>query len=196
MPVNVEPTLDIPIPDLSGRIAEPEIGDVVRVKANTAMIMQELGAGIVMTEDDATKAASLFNALDKKRSKEQKQEAEKEVDNPGTALAMAGYLSAYDRQIVQDKVQLRSVITNRLLEISQCGDTKHELKSLELLGKACDLFTERSEITITHKNSAELQEAIREKIKILMQMNTIDVTPKSERLTNSLDSTVDDATTD
>jgi len=57
---------------------------------------------------------------------------------------------------------------------------------LELLGKACDLFTERSEITITHKNSEELQEAIREKIRLLMEMNTIDVTPTSERLTNEL----------
>jgi hypothetical protein len=57
------------------------------------------------------------------------------------------------------------------------------------------LFTERSEITITHKNSAELQEAIREKIRVLMQMNTIDVTPKSERLTNSLD-TIDEQAAD
>lgn len=188
MPVNVEPTLNVPLPDTLGRHPEMDHADDIRVKANTAMIMQELGSGIEMTGDDIDKATSLFNSLGKKRTKEQKQEEKSAISTPGTALAMAGYLSQYDQQIVQDKVQLRSVITNRLLEISQCGDVKHELKSLELLGKACDLFTERSEITITHKNSAELQEAIREKIRVLMQMNTIDVTPKSERLTNSLDS--------
>ena len=40
-----------------------------------------------------------------------------------------------------------------------------------------------------------LQEAIKEKIRILMQMNTIDATPKAEILVNSLDLTIDDANT-
>jgi hypothetical protein len=48
--------------------------DDIRVKANTAMIMQELGSGIEMTGDDIDKATTLFNSLGKKRTKEEKEE--------------------------------------------------------------------------------------------------------------------------
>jgi hypothetical protein len=71
--------------------------------------------------------------------------------------------------------------------MSQDDDQKIAIKAVELIGKASDLFTEHQEITITHKNSIELQEAIREKIRLLMEMNTIDITPKAEKLIDSLD---------
>jgi hypothetical protein len=186
MPVNVEPTLNHPVPDWALPQKLEDHDNKVRVKANTALLLEELGSGYEMTPEDNEKAKDLFNKLEEKKTPQERKDELEAMDEPGTALAMASYLSAYDRQLVEDKIQLRTVVTNRLIEISQCGDTRHELKSLELLGKACDLFTERSEITITHKNSEELQEAIREKIRLLMEMNTIDVTPTSERLTNEL----------
>ena len=71
--------------------------------------------------------------------------------------------------------------------MSQDDDQKIAIKAIELIGKASDLFTEHQEITITHKNSAELQDAIREKIRLLMQMNTIDITPQPEKLENTID---------
>jgi hypothetical protein len=71
--------------------------------------------------------------------------------------------------------------------MSQDDDQKIAIKAIELIGKASDLFTEHQEITITHKNSAELQDAIREKIRLLMQMNTIDITPEPEKLENTID---------
>jgi hypothetical protein len=41
-----------------------------------------------------------------------------------------------------------------LLEIADCGDAKHELKAIEMLGKHSDiaLFKERSEITINYNS--------------------------------------------
>ena len=71
--------------------------------------------------------------------------------------------------------------------MSQDDDQKIAIKAVELIGKASDLFTDHQEITITHKNSAELQEEIRKRIKQLMEMNTIDITPKAKKLTKSLD---------
>ena len=47
---------------------------------------------------------------------------------------------------------------------------KNELKAAELLGKAGDLFTDKAEITITHKSSDELKDALRQRIEMLMQM--------------------------
>jgi hypothetical protein len=65
------------------------------------------------------------------------------------------------------------------MEIADCGDIKHELRALELLGKHSDigLFTERSEITINHKTSESLENAIKERIKRLLNADIIDVTP-------------------
>jgi hypothetical protein len=65
------------------------------------------------------------------------------------------------------------------------------LKALELLGKASDLFTERSEITITHKTSDELKAAIKARIQLLMQNPMKTVETPSERRLKSLEDVVD-----
>ena len=127
----------------------------------------------------------LLEIIDKEKVKE-------EMRDPAVAYQLGQYLSEYEKQVIQDKVQVRTVVMNRLMQISQDEDNKVALKALELLGKASDLFTERSEITITHQSSAELKEALREKIRVLMQMNTIDATPKSVKLTNQLNDEITD----
>jgi hypothetical protein len=189
MPVNVEPTLDKPIPTM----AYPERGEdeVARAKiaGNTALILEELGAPFDMTAADHAKAIEMFNTMGKKKEPTKQEE---NLKNPGFAVSLYRYINDYERQIVQDKVQVRTIVTNRLMEISEHEDPKVALKALELLGKASDLFVEHSEITITHRNSTELKDAIKEKIKALMQMNAIDVIPTSERLANLLDDDNDD----
>jgi hypothetical protein len=66
-----------------------------------------------------------------------------------------------------------------LVQIADCGDTKAELKALELLGKISDvgLFTERSEITVHHTNSKSLEDSIRERVKRLLNSDVTDITP-------------------
>lgn len=83
-------------------------------------------------------------------------------------------LERYDQQVIQDNDQLRTYITNRLLEISQCGSTKEELKALELLGKSSDvsLFSEKTEINITHTTSATLEDTIKNKLQRLLAERT------------------------
>ena len=87
--------------------------------------------------------------------------------DPVIAYQLGQYLSEYEKQVIQDKVQVRTVVMNRLMQISQDEDNKVALKALELLGKASDLFVEHSEITITHKNSNELKEAITEQTALI-----------------------------
>lgn len=90
---------------------------------------------------------------------------------------LSALLNEYDKQVVQDAAQLRTYITNRLIEISNCGQTKDELRALELLGKISDigLFTEKSEITVTHTTSASLEHAIKDKINRLLGKTEIDI---------------------
>jgi hypothetical protein len=53
------------------------------------------------------------------------------------------------------------------------------LKALELLGKHSDigLFTERSEITINYKTPEDLESAIKDRVKRLLNAEVIDITP-------------------
>jgi hypothetical protein len=83
---------------------------------------------------------------------------------------------------------VRTALTNKLLEIADCGDIKHELRAIELLGKHVDigLFTERSEININYKDPESLEKAIKERVKRLLNADVIDITPVGRDLDEEL----------
>jgi len=93
------------------------------------------------------------------------------------ALKLAALLNEYDKQIVQDSIQLRTYITNKLLEISNCGNTKDELRALELLGKHSDvgLFVEKTEISVVNTTPAALEHAIKDKINRLLGYANVEI---------------------
>jgi hypothetical protein len=177
MQIPIEPNLDIAVPVN----AYPQSGDNyeerLKIAGNTALMLSELGLDDDISDDEADQAAQMIAALkpaERKKSPATKEES-KALQRTGVALKLSAYLSEYEKQVVADKVQVRTIVVNRLMEISQDDDNKVALKALELLGKASDLFTERSEITITHKTSDELKQAIKARIQLLMQnpMKTI-----------------------
>lgn len=93
------------------------------------------------------------------------------IYSSATALKLAAILSEYDKQIVRDAVQLRNYITNKLISISDSGNTRDELRALELLGKISDigLFIEKSEVKVTHTASTELENTLRGKIEKILK---------------------------
>ena len=172
--INVEPTKDKPVPfDLSSE--EPEhIKEKMIVAGNAALLLNQLGMPLEMDPDDAAKAEELFRQAGKPNKK---QAVKKELMNGGVAATLRTIIAKYDSPVFGDVVQARQFITAKLVELATCGDTKIEIKALELLGKHSDIgvFTERSEITITHKNSADLEAEIKERIKRLLVGGATDV---------------------
>jgi hypothetical protein len=188
MQIPIEPNLDTPVP--TG--AFPQSGDTyeerLKIAGNTALLLSELGMDDDLSEEEAVAAAQMMAKLkpgELKPSKPSKEE-KKALQRTGVALKIGAYLSEYEKQVVDDKVQVRTIVVNRLMEISQTDDDKVALKALELLGKASDLFTERSEITITHKTSDELKAAIKERIQLLMQNPMKTIPTQNERRLASL----------
>jgi hypothetical protein len=100
-----------------------------------------------------------------------------DIYTSAVAAKLAGLLNEYDRQIVRDAVQLRTYITNRLIEISNCGNSKDELRALELLGKISDvgLFVEKSEITVVATTSAAIEHSIKDKINRLLGQHNLEI---------------------
>ena len=181
MQIPVEPNLDKPIPIN----AKPQTGSTyeerLKVAGNTAMLLKELGVDDDLSPEEDAQAKEMIARLKPADGKPSvPSPEEKGLKNVSVALKIGGYLNEYEKQIVADKIQVRTVVVNRLMEISQDDDNKIALKALELLGKASDLFTERSEITITHKTSDELKVAIKERIAQLMQMQKLDNKSKTE----------------
>ena len=181
MQIPVEPNLDKPIPV----VAQPQKGETLeqraKIAANTAMALRELGFEEEITEEDQAKAKEMFEKIEPgKETRTQPAKEEAALKQTGVALALSGYINEYEKQIVADKVQVRTIVVNRLMEISKDEDNKVALKALELLGKASDLFTDRSEITITHQTSDELKAAIKERINQLMQATQIQAKTKTE----------------
>ena len=191
MQIPVEPNLDRPIPVQ----AQPEKGrtyeDRLKVAGNTAMLLNELGVEDDLSPEEKEKARQMIAKLKPADDKSSPPtEEEKDLKNYNVALAIGNYLNEYEKQIVADKVQVRTVVVNRLMEISQDNDNKVALKALELLGKASDLFTERSEITITHQTSDELKAAIKERIKLLMQTQQLNTKTKAQKQLEVIDADI------
>ena len=152
----------------------------MKIAGNTALLLKELGVDENVTPEEEEQAKAMFAKLDEADKNTNPAKEEKVMNNVGVAMKLGGYISEYEKQVVADKIQVRTIVVNRLMEISQDEDNKTALKALELLGKASDLFTERAEITITHQTSDELKAAIKERINQLMQMQKLDNKSKTE----------------
>lgn len=168
--IKLEPTSDIPVPfDVSEESPKTQ-KDAIAVAANTADFIKELGGGIDFNEKDGRQVVDLVTKAAK---------TPKHIKSPGQAAAALAILKKYDFQAIADAQQARNLITNKLIELADCGDLKIEIKALELLGKHSDIgiFTERSEITVHHTTSQSLENSIKERIKRLLHSDIVDITP-------------------
>ena len=170
--IDVEPTADYPLPfDLSDE--EPKThADGVAIAVNTIDLMEQLGASIDYSNADLEKAKDLITGLDKPNTP-------RSINVPAEAKAAQHLIKRFDFQAFGDVHQARNFVTNKLVQLADCGDIKVELKALELLGKHSDigLFTERSEITVKHTTSEALEKSIKDRIKRLLNADVTDVTP-------------------
>lgn len=188
MTIELQPTSDVPLPKDFGDEVGASLQENARVAASTAALMAELDMPFEMTEEDEKLAHDLFKQVDaKKRKTTPDQYNPASLYQGNVALKLSALLNEYDQRVVLDATQARTYITNRLLEISSCGDARYELKAIELLGKLSDVgaFTEKSEVTITHRTSDDLKSAIADKINRLLAAqaaNTIDITPEHNSL--------------
>jgi hypothetical protein len=180
MTINIEPTKDIPPPYDMADVETSSFAEELAVVANTQDLLDQLGPPPEITQEDAVKTASLLDKAVKTQDKSA-------LSSPPVAFAAREFLRVYSARIAAEMSDVRAALTNKLLELANCGDPRFELKALELLGKHSDiaLFTERSEVTVTYKNSNDLEDAIKERVKRLL--NARDITPEHTVNADNLD---------
>ena len=180
MAITIIPTTNKPLPD-DFDSEEPTI-DAIRIKvaAATMKVLNEAGANIPVSSSEKKEAEALFKNFTNPETTDKITTAQnKSLSVPATVQHLYAMLSDYDHQVVQEAVQLRRFITNKLIEDAGLADPRHRLKALELLGKISDvgLFAEKTEITVKNLTNEDLELQIKSKLyKILGQTSAIDTT--------------------
>lgn len=192
MSIKVIPDPTKPLPDDFDSEEPTTFAERVKVAAATAKKLLEAGAEIPVTEKDKKDATKVFTAFTHPNVKNpDPKEAQQFLNTPATVQHLYMMLSAYDHQVVQEAVQLRRYITNKLLEDTNLADPRHRLRALELLGKISDvgLFSEKTEITVNNVSQEEIQAQIRAKLFKILGNNatTVDESQIIEAEIDSID---------
>lgn len=166
-------------------VLEPEIGvpyspDVPYIDlkeradaaCKTAEMLAEHGLDLSDDAESRENAAKLVNAYAEDPEKTSKKVTNKRAATltPPTLVQTSRILNEFGHQVVQNAVQVRHMVTNKLIEESENPDPRIRIRALELLGKISDvgLFAEKSEITITHQTSDEIRDKLRNKLSRLL----------------------------
>lgn len=170
--VKIEPSAEHPLPYSTDEEKPATFMDEITITSMTAELLEQLGAPVEIDPDNLEAEKRLLDeVIDKQKTAPLK--------NLPTALGAAAFLKNYGANRALDIDQVRAALTNKLMEIADCGEIKYELKALELLGKHSDigLFTNKSEITVNYNSPEALENAIKERVKRLLNADVIDVTP-------------------
>ena len=91
---------------------------------------------------------------------------DEELSRPEVIVHIAAMLDEYDKTVVKSAQQMRTYVTNKLILETESPDPRIRLKALELLGKSSDvgLFTDKTEITLRHRPTEELEQMLRERL--------------------------------
>lgn len=172
MQIQVEPDLTIPFPEDNTVLAN--FIEKAQAACNTAEL---LGLDTTPTEEDKLAAEKAVYQVATDEEKANKQLAKKD-QKPAVYKDVKSILDEYALRVVDNAMQIRLLVTNKLILDSNSEDDRTRLRALEMLGKITDvgLFTEKSEVTINHRSTADLVDSIRNKIHKLMQPEVTDVT--------------------
>lgn len=164
----VNPEFGIEIPE-----NVPYMDLKARAEAACATInkLERAGLEVQVTEEDRDVASTLLTAYAKDPAKTSKTVTDTRTSRLSTGALVETHeiLDEYGRVIVGHAVQIRNMVVNRLILESDSPDPRIRIKALELLGKMSDvdLFTNKQEVTVTHKAPDMLREKLREKLEDL-----------------------------
>jgi hypothetical protein len=173
MAIELNPDLGVPI------TPDTDFGDL-RVAAaaacETARLLEENGLDLTPTDNDRGVAATLAKAYAEDPDKVNKRLTQKNLSTltPASLIQTRAILDEFGRLVAHQASEIRHLVTNKLILETENPDARVRLRALEMLGKVSDvgLFTERTEVTITHQSTDDLKIRLREK---LQRLKAIDV---------------------
>lgn len=172
MQIQIEPDSAIPLPKDNSGV------DNFRERTDAAVKTAELlELDTTPTEEDKAIAEQAVYDLAENEPRASKQLTKKaSTYKPATYHEVKSLLDEFSVRVVDNAVQIRLLVTNKLLLESGNDDPKIRIRALELLGKITDvgLFTEKTEVTINQQSTQDLTASLRAKIRRLMLPDEIE----------------------
>ena len=169
MTIVVDPELGVP---LEKSIPPVDLKDRMESVANTAKELGEHGLDLEPTKEDKDVAAKLVTSYADNPEGTSKKASTKKLATltPASLLLTNSILKEFGQSVVESSMQIRHLVTNKLLLETDNPDPRVRIRALELLGKISDvgLFAEKSEVTITHQSTDDLREKLRSKLSKLV----------------------------
>jgi hypothetical protein len=130
--------------------------------------LTEHGLEVDPTKEDKETAAQLAMAYAENPKQTDKKVTAKKAATltPASLVLTNNILQEFGRSVAESAVQIRHMVTNKLVLESENPDPRVRIRALELLGKISDvgLFAEKSEVTITHQSTEDLRLKLRSKL--------------------------------
>lgn len=169
MTVTVAPEVGIP---LSDNIPYMDLRIRAEAACNTAILLSEHGLDITPNKEDKDVAAGIaLDYAENPASTSKKVSVAKTAKmTPASLILTSNILQEFGQSVAENAVQIRHLVTNKLLLESENPDPRVRIRALELLGKISDvgLFAEKSEVTITHQSTDDLRANLRSKLQKLV----------------------------
>jgi len=152
-------------------LAKATSSAVLAAQAGTVGWLESLGSPEYLLDEDSQTAADVRKAFAASTtvdvSDDKKKQAILALRTPAAVRHLAGMLSQYDWDFIEQAKEIRGYVVAKLLEETKSGDPRIRLRALELTGKLTEVgsFTTRVEITSRTESSVEeLTDRIKEKI--------------------------------
>jgi len=167
------PEITVPLPSTKEGVLS--LHTKVDALFKTAEFLEAFGIGLDLDEQDRVRARAAFH--ESMSSSNANSIIVAKTDRATTSASVVhlrSILSEYDEVVVTSAVQIRTYVTNKLIEETTNPDAKIRMRALELLGKVGDvgLFIERSEVTVKHKTTLELETSIKSRIATLLELRS------------------------
>ena len=163
-------------PEAGVEVAESDpvvdLKDRAEAASNTIEKLTEPGLDINVTKEDKDNAAKLVAAYAEDPEGTSKKVTTKKAATltPASLLLTDNILREFGQSVVESSLHIRHLVTNKLVLESENPDPRIRMRALELLGKISDvgLFSEKSEVTITHQSTDDLREKLKGKLEKLV----------------------------
>ena len=169
MTLKVKPEIAVDIPESDLELGLPE---KMEAAATTAAELAEHGLDLEVTKEDQENAAKLVAAYAEDPEGTSKKVTLKRAATltPASLIMTDKILKEFGQSVVESSLHIRHMATNKLVLESENPDPRIRMRALELLGKISDvgLFSEKSEVTITHQSTDDLREKLKGKLEKLV----------------------------
>jgi hypothetical protein len=158
---------------MTGEAQSIDLRERISAAAATLDLLTEVGYEFDISDDDIAAANDLAKSFARDPNETSKAVTHKRASGlaPATVALVKTILDEFSHEIVESSKAIRNLVINKLIIESENPDARIRIRAIEMLGKMSDvaLFTERSEVLITHQSSDDLKNKLKEKLQKLRE---------------------------